>query len=160
LPVEFVSVTASAQPGTVTVSWTVVAEEDVRHYVVERSIDGKPFTTIGTVAYKAPTASTVEYSYLDIAPVAYKAYRIRQVDEDGSFTISPVAVVRINHSVTSLSLYPSPVQAASRIHLTAAAAQEGRNILIPPALQQLPAGTYLLSATIDRKLHAVLFIKQ
>lgn len=183
LPVEFVTVAAAAQANAIVVSWTVAAEQDVQHYVVERSADGGPYAAIGTVAYKIPTTSINEYRFVDKSLSGRKVYyRVRQVDMDGSFTLSKVVAVQMNPSVTTLSLYPNPVQAASRIHLTAAAAQDvtlritdlqgrvlvqqtipvqsGQNVWAPVAIQQLPAGTYMLSAMIDRKLYATKFIKQ
>jgi hypothetical protein len=150
--------------------------------VVERSADGGPFIQISVVAYKAPTGSQNEYRFIDKSASGQRmSYRIRQVDANGSYTLSNIVTVHVAPASTTLTLYPNPVQGASIVVLTAAAAQnvrllvtdaqgrmavqqtvrvqKGRNVLRAMALQPLPAGTYVLAALVDGTLREVKFIK-
>lgn len=182
LPVKFLSVTAVAKAVAIEVAWTVEKERNVLYYAVERSTDGVRFTQVGTVAYKATGASVNSYTFADsTASGQHVFYRVRQVDEDGRATLSAVVSVRAATSVTKLAIYPNPVQPGALVQLTATAAQhvtllvvdmqgrivlqqvvtvqKGQNRMLAPALQALPAGTYILTATIDGKRQQAPFVK-
>jgi hypothetical protein len=182
LPVTFLNVKAAMQGAAVAVSWSVSDEHNVLHYRVERSTDGSAFTQVGIVAYKAPTGSVNEYQFVDRGATGQRVqYRVRQVDTDGSVTLSPVVSIQRAAGETKLVLYPNPVQAASVVELTAMVAQQvqlvltdvqgnrlmqqmvpvqkGRTVVNTLALQQLPSGMYLLSGVIDGRLCSMSFIK-
>ena len=178
LPVKFISVAATMQAAGVAVVWTVAEEQEVRHYIVERSTDGGAFTPVGTVAYKAATTAINEYRFTDKTPSGLRLqYRIRQTDLDGSSMISKPVAVQTTGPVTALTLYPNPVQASSKIYITAAAAQRvvitvtdvqgrrvtswkttverGRTALHAETLQQLPSGMYVVTGTVDGIRHRI-----
>jgi hypothetical protein len=182
LPVTFLNVKAAMQGAAVAVSWSVSDEHNVLHYRVERSTDGSAFTQVGIVAYKAPTGSVNEYQFVDRGATGQRVqYRVRQVDTDGSVTLSPVVSIQRAAGETKLVLYPNPVQTASVVELTAMVAQQvqlvltdvrgnrlmqqmvpvqkGRTVVNTLALQQLPSGMYLLSGVIDGRLCGMSFIK-
>jgi len=114
LPVTFTGFDAHAVTDGVLLTWNVAMEANVKHYEVERSLDGRSFSKIGVAA----AANRNSYMYTDVqhkSGVAY--YRIRNVDHDGQYKYSTVIRVAIANSKTTelLSVYPSPAQEQATI---------------------------------------------
>ncbi|MBO2012784.1 T9SS type A sorting domain-containing protein [Hymenobacter negativus] len=111
LPVTLVDFTAQAEgPAAVRLRWATATELNNASFTVERSLDGRTFAGIGTVAGAGSATTHHDYTLLDMklpadAPVLY--YRLRQVDLDGTFGYSPVRVVTLGGPAT-LVLFPNP----------------------------------------------------
>ena len=112
LPVTLLSFTAARQPnGSVAINWSTAAEFNNDRFLVERSIDGRSFTTIATVAANTNAAITSNYSALDRVPVnGLNYYRLTQVDKDGKKTVYAVKIVNIKKLNSGISVYPNPVK--------------------------------------------------
>lgn len=81
------------QVGTM-LNWSTAYEEDNAVFIVERSDDGSTFTDIGKVDAAGTTTDIQEYNFLDIMANAERSfYRLKQVDEDGTFSYSEVVAV-------------------------------------------------------------------
>jgi choice-of-anchor B domain-containing protein len=95
-PVEWLSFEARAQEGRRTaLEWRTAREQQLSHYEVEHSLNGRQFEAVGKV-YPAGADSEEERQYRYLHPVAASGmhyYRIRQVDLDGSDSYSEVRVV-------------------------------------------------------------------
>lgn len=90
---RFNSFELGKEQNTVVLSWETVEEISSEYYYVERSNDGRSFTTIATIPSKAAEAASL-YNYRDKAPLQGKSYyRIRQVNKNGGTTFSPVRTV-------------------------------------------------------------------
>ena len=131
LPVELVAFVAEAQGQAARLSWSTASEKNSARFEVERSADGRRFGRIGEVAAQGSSTTAVAYSYLDreaaqVAGLVY--YRLRQVDQDGTFSYSPVRGVAFKQLVPAFDLYPNPAQAATTLDLT-----------------RVPAGTFHLT---------------
>jgi hypothetical protein len=167
LPVELTDFTAEYKAGTVAVAWHTASEKNSQHFDVERSLDGKLFERIGTVAAARTSSTPRAYTFTDQqlpagATVLY--YRLRQVDLDGTASYSMVRVVKpASATIPSyLSVYPNPTHDAVWVQLTGPAPATtymildvtGRVLLqrlVPLggtatrlALTGLPMGVYLL----------------
>ncbi|MCB2409370.1 LamG-like jellyroll fold domain-containing protein [Hymenobacter lucidus] len=164
LPVELTAFTATAEnPHTVRLAWTTASEKNSASFEVQRSTDGHTFRGIGTVAAAGTSSTRHTYEMLDHqlpagAPVLY--YRLRQVDIDGTATLSPVRAVSVSPAM--LSVYPNPVTATAtltgalpgaavqvldvrgRLVLTTVADAAGKALLVLPTA--LPAGVYVVRA--------------
>ncbi|MCX6352571.1 MAG: hypothetical protein NTX03_12050 [Bacteroidetes bacterium] len=109
LPVELISFTASLKNEvTAALVWNTASEIDNNHFDVERSIDGVTYVKVGEVAGHGTTNTENSYSYDDqfgnvVAPVLY--YRLKQVDNNGTSTYSPVAKVRTTERVDGLKVW-------------------------------------------------------
>ena len=101
LPVTFVSFTANRSEGTVQLDWNTSNEMNNGHFEVERSTNGSDWETIGSIA--AGTNSMADsYTFVDAnAPAAQTQYRIRQVDLDGNYAYSKVAMVAGTNSANA-----------------------------------------------------------
>jgi hypothetical protein len=105
LPVNFIGFEARKMNSNVQLTWKIAGEENVDRYEVERSEDGRSFTTIGTVARNGKDT----YTYLDGNPPATGYYRVRNVDNDGKFKYSTIARMVNGKSEIVLKAFPQPV---------------------------------------------------
>jgi hypothetical protein len=78
---------------------------------VERSADGHSFVTIGTVDGAGNSMSTLNYTFIDDAPLpGLSYYRLTQVDHDGTSTSSEVVAVTRPGNAADLSIWPNPAR--------------------------------------------------
>lgn len=108
LPVKLASFNAAATNNTVALNWNTASEENVHSFNVERSIDGKSFEAIASVAAKN-SANGAAYAYNDVLRAGVTYYRLKMVDKDGSFAFSKVVSVN-GKAVASIDVYPNPVR--------------------------------------------------
>lgn len=106
LPVKFSSFDAKAVNAGVALTWKVGTEQNVNGYEVERSADGRNFTSIGFVKANGQSA----YTYTDSKPLASGYYRIKSVDIDAKLGYSTVVSLKGGASSIVLKAFPSPVQ--------------------------------------------------
>lgn len=106
LPVNFIGFEAKKVNSSVQLTWKIAGEENVDRYEVERSEDGRTFTTIGTVARNGKDT----YNYFDGNPTSTGYYRVRNVDNDGKFKYSTIARMVNGKSDIVLKAFPQPVQ--------------------------------------------------
>lgn len=106
LPVRFSLFNAKKVNTGVAVLWNVDMEENVKVYEVQRSADGKNFSTIGTVDAIAQRA----YSFTDTKAINNAYYRIKSVDMDGKFMYSTIVNIKGDKSTVVVRAYPMPFQ--------------------------------------------------
>lgn len=109
VPVKWLSFTGEKlKNNTVKLNWEV-NEIDNHFYVVERSLDGEKFSTIGEVASSTAAGNNHSYSFIDSRPFASKNfYRIKQVDKNGSYSYSNIVIITMDESFGSWVVYPNP----------------------------------------------------
>ena len=76
------------------IEWTNATEKDVLHYEVERSSDGRNFTTVLTTNAKNNFGEKTDYSLVD--PIINNGtiyYRIKAVEFQGMSTYSSIVKV-------------------------------------------------------------------
>ncbi|MBP8822853.1 MAG: hypothetical protein KBH07_04350 [Flavobacteriales bacterium] len=114
LPIELLGFEAWARPGRVDLRWVTASEQDNRLFVVERSSDALAFGPVLEVPGAGNSNAPITYSEVDPDPLpGISYYRLRQVDLDGTATISPVvAVVFDGMDERSLVVFPNPAQGA------------------------------------------------
>lgn len=115
LPVTFVDFTAAKSGKKVLLQWKVTNEVNNDRYVVERSIDGKPYVKIGTVP--AASGTTNNYELFDGAPYLDRVnlYRITQIDKDGHMGYSGIRAVRFDE-ISAISISPNPASSSIRVY--------------------------------------------
>jgi len=109
LPVELTSFTAKASGTTVALNWETKTEVDNNGFEVERNATGT-WQKIGFVEGHGTANSPKYYSFSDANPLGSKIqYRLKQIDNDGSFEYSPVVEVEIAPvNYTLYQNYPNP----------------------------------------------------
>jgi hypothetical protein len=124
LPVELASFTAIASNNSTTLSWKTATETNNYGFEIERrtvesvSRGVVEWTKVGFVAGNGTSSSTHTYSYTDanVSSGTY-AYRLKQIDNDGSYKYSSEAEVTINLP-TSYAVgqnYPNPFNPTTTI---------------------------------------------
>ena len=111
LPVTLLEFTAIAEDKKVITNWNTAQEINLKHFIVEHSIDGIRFNAVGTVNAQGSGASTNSYEFVHNNPASgSNYYRLKQVDNDGSFTYSPVIRINFNAGSRPPIAYPNPVK--------------------------------------------------
>lgn len=123
LPIELLAFNATLNAEQDTeITWATASEENNEYFTIERSLDGKNFFTLDTIAGAGNSKEQLEYSYVDDAPVAgYNYYRLKQTDIDGkSETFDIVSVFNDNAApeLNIVSLGPNPYRDYFEINFT------------------------------------------
>ncbi|SHL85425.1 T9SS type A sorting domain-containing protein [Hymenobacter psychrotolerans] len=167
LPVELAAFEAKASGADALLTWITSSEKNNARFEIERSLNGSAFERIGSVQGQGTTSRRTSYRYLDggVGKLGLQVvyYRLRQVDNDESSSLSPVRVVAFSAGKGVVSLYPNPAPAQATLDLTALPAgiyqgeildltgRRVQTLILQGAISQelpltsLPAGTYLLS---------------
>jgi len=99
------------------VTWATASEQHSARFVVERATSPQAgFVAVGAVAAAGTSATTHQYVLRDAAAPTHTTsyYRLRQVDLDGTETLSPVAVLAaIDGGGAGFALYPNPAPAGA-----------------------------------------------
>lgn len=106
LPLTLVSFNAVKSNEGVLLHFTTSHEQNTASFEIERSADGVAFTAIGSLAASA----TAAYSFYDGRPLpSMNYYRLKMIDQDGSYTYSKTITIAFNKPV-SLTLFPNPAK--------------------------------------------------
>lgn len=125
LPVNFTGFYAKKVNSNVALTWNVAFEQNVAGYEVQRSSDGSNFTKIGFVnANQAPS-----YSFTDSKAIAVAYYRIKSIDNDGSYKYSSIVSLKGQQSDVVLKAFPMPVQNELTIQYSSANSNSRIDIL-------------------------------
>ena len=110
LPVELSEFEAVPESDRVYLKWQTESEINSSHFIVERSIDGIDFKEIESVDSEGSISASTRYFVKDNSPFhGLNYYRLKMVDNDGSYEYSPVEAVYLKDGVSAL-VYPNPVR--------------------------------------------------
>ncbi|WP_139925354.1 T9SS type A sorting domain-containing protein [Hymenobacter sp. DG01] len=173
LPVQLTSFTAAPVGSVVRCVWQTAAELNNARFVVERSATGQSFQAIGTVAGRGTANTSHHYQFTDATPLAgVNYYRLRQVDTDGTETLSDVAVVT-TAGASVAHVTPNPGVSKFRVVVPAGAGSEQGEVLnilgatvamVGPdghfELAGQPAGVYLVRVRTPQGVQTARVIKE
>jgi hypothetical protein len=127
LPVELVSFNASPKDNSVELKWTSATEANNYGFEIERKVLSNRETAnnwqkVGSLEGSGTSSSPHDYSFIDhnLAPGRY-AYRIRQINADGSFTYTKEVDLEVNLAPRVFALgqnYPNPFNPTTDIEFT------------------------------------------
>ncbi|MDE3247557.1 MAG: PQQ-dependent sugar dehydrogenase [Bacteroidota bacterium] len=184
LPVQLISFNANLVNDNTQLQWTTADAQNSQQFVIERSADGKNFSAIGTLPAKTGNG-VVSYAMADSniaragSSVVY--YRLKIVDNDGSFSYSRVVSVRLAKKAGRITVSPNPVNSSAVVVVNATVAESARwqisDISGKPvmartislvkgdnsftlSLGSLPAGSYYLKVTGNNISESVKLQKQ
>jgi len=149
-------------------SWKTANEINFKQYDVERSTDGRSFFKIGEVTANQSGL----YSFTDQQLTSNaNYYRLKLVNNDGSFTYSQVVLLKHNNTIVINTVKPNPFIGEVELQLSLTrkevvgillfdergrqvaskqvTAVAGSNTIKLPNLQQLSAGVYLLKVVTE-----------
>jgi hypothetical protein len=111
LPVDVTSFTGKKHSDAANeLTWITSAEKNVKDFILERSLDGNNFTSIG-VLHAKNKATGGTYSFMDNIPDMNQTYyyRLTSLDLNGAEKKSGLVVVeRKSYVFAPFSLYPNP----------------------------------------------------
>ena len=135
LPIRLLDFNGLQEPLRNLLFWTTDFEPPIQQFDVERSSDGRNFSTIGTV--RGSTNNNHRYTYIDNAPLPnINFYRLRIKEQNGEFSYSPVIVLK-NFSVEQFSVYPNPAKDQLMIYCYVTEPLFTRIILYHPSGQEV-----------------------
>ena len=116
MPVSLSTFQGNLNNGKVYLTWSSSYEANSSHFVIEKSIDGSSYKSIGQV--KSGSASR-QYSFIDnttLGKVNY--YRLQQIDYDGRAAYSRVLIIRNDVGTVAMNISPNPIVSSVNISLT------------------------------------------
>ncbi len=119
VPVELTRFTGEKKTESVLLEWETETEINNEYFVLERSTNGREFSTIAKVDGAINSFQNISYEFLDAKlPEAREIYyRLKQVDLDGAFTYSEVVVVENKVVEESFTIFPNPIEATDRLNV-------------------------------------------
>ncbi len=185
LPVSILNFKGSINDNKALLTWSTAAEFNNKGFEIERSKDGKIFTTIGFVKGTGTTTQRKDYAYTDVALNEVGAttgyYRLKQVDLDGKASYSNVIPLSLKN-ILEWKLYPNPIKDKLTVELNLTTdtkvniqviSKDGRMLLnvdkgmMPQGQQQLTfnmqkisSGSYFVRVKAGDKYYTQTIIKQ
>ncbi len=157
VPVELAYFELAQKEGIVTLRWRTESETNNYGFAVERAMASDSlFHQIGFVMGHGTTQMPRAYAYQDVPPPAVRLkYRLRQIDHDGTFSLSPeqeTIVTAMQPHAFQVSLYPNPAQETIQLQVALTHPEQVRftihNILQQTVYESdwsaLPAGVHVL----------------
>ncbi len=108
LPIELLSFDAQKEKSKATLQWSTASERNGSHFDVQRSKDGKTFTSIGQVKAVGNSFTLQRYEFNDENPLSgTNYYRLNAVDFDGSAKFSALKSVKLA-GINKAMIFPNP----------------------------------------------------
>lgn len=151
------------------IEWSTITERNVSHFEVEASIDGVTFDVIASTNAIGNSTTINNYSAIDYAPGELTYYRIKSVDNNGTFEYTNT--VNVKRFGKSFIVYPNPgneivnISSAKRIELVEIYTTEGK-VVLESELQridtsELVAGAYIIKVSfLNQEVETTLWMKR
>jgi hypothetical protein len=95
----------------VVLDWQTATEENTSHFILQKSMDGANYQSIGTVQAAGNSSTGKNYSLTDHSiPASTVYYRVVLIDADGRTMMSNIVSLTGKKSDQQLYVYPSPVK--------------------------------------------------
>ena len=187
LPVVLGRFVASKENNNAALFWTTASEINSDRFEIERSVDGRNFTTVGRVTASGNSQALKSYRFLDVDPLSGRKgiayYRLKMVDRDRTFAYSNVVSVDFGREMRAigLSLFPNPYQVdfnaiveidqadkgeilvydlqGKIMHSETRSFEAGENNVYINTLAALPVGVYVLEVKTNNHKQVIRFIK-
>lgn len=110
LPIRFSFFTAQKLTQAVSLKWQT-SQIASSYFIIERSSDGTLYDSIGIVSAATSNSLVNQYSYTDISPGrSTHFYRLKQVEQDGSFFYSAVVKVIDAGEASQFRILQNPIK--------------------------------------------------
>jgi hypothetical protein len=179
LPVSWLYVRAQLVNKQTFLTWGTIQEVDTKSFEIEHSMDGRNFIKIGEVTAAGNSSTAKNYLYNHTNPVnGFNYYRIKQIDNNGSFKYSEIVTILKKDNLTSVIVAPNPVkdilhivEPNNRFVLSAEVySLDGKRILqknintdvqvFSILVNNLPAAQYILKVNYKTESKSYRFVKE
>jgi len=110
LPVELIFFNASGNEKSVNLNWATSNEINNEKFIIESSIDGEIFSSIGEIQGAGTSTERHDYRFTHYTPSAgTNYYRLKQMDFDGTYEYSKVVAVEMKGN-DDIVIFPNPAQ--------------------------------------------------
>lgn len=118
VPLKLVSLSAVPQTdNTSSLYWNTANEINTNNFVIEQGSDGSRFSAVTSVAAKGK-ASNAYHAVVTDAKQSLVFYRLKIVDNDGSFSYSPIIKIDRRKNAAGFSVLTNPVKDLIILHCT------------------------------------------
>lgn len=122
LPVELTHFNAIADKNEIVLKWATAFEENNQGFEIQRSLSpANGFDAIGWIDGKGDAFEISRYEFLDYDVIKGESYyyRLKQIDQDGQYSFSPIreASIRDNHQI-NFSIAPNPARDFTTIYFS------------------------------------------
>lgn len=111
LPVSWASVQASCRATGTELNWATFSEQNNAYFEIRKSADLNHWDILARVEGAGNSNSLISYSYLDAEnETGIQYYQVMQVDYNGNYSHSPIAVAQCEKELMLLpaAVYPNP----------------------------------------------------
>jgi hypothetical protein len=110
LPLKWGSFNTQCISGQTKISWKTLQEQNTTVFVIQRSTDGRTWTTAGSVPAAGNSQSALSYSFTDPQSLGGNTYyQVYEQDFDGRRTFSPVLASECSQP-ENIKVYPIPAK--------------------------------------------------
>jgi len=172
LPITLTSFNGRYSDGVAILNWQTTQEFNSDHFELVKSNDGENFSHVANIKSAGFSGTVKNYSYQDNSPNSgsYVYYRLKQIDANGKFTLSPIVKLALEKN-TSILVYPNPFNsnftvsfsanktAVATLRLQSTSGQliftktisvnKGNNSILVNDLASLKAGIYYITIAND-----------
>ena len=184
LPIHLISFQGNMNKNNkVTLNWTVADNEIANNFEIERSFNGKDFTTVGVV-FASEKMGTENYLFYETTSGTDKVmYRLKMIDEHHEVNYSRILIFLLKSTNTNnIKIIGNPVNDKLTFSYTSPATQiidvkiydisgrvllnkkvnslEGSNVISLPLSSTFKAGMYVVEVNNGTELHSSKFVKQ
>ncbi len=126
----------------VELNWISSSEEQLLHYELQRSKDGYHFDRLALVESLGNSSAEQKYQAVDKAPLrGISYYRLKMVDEDGSFEYSELRSIVHQALADQVILYPNPLKRWTKLQVKTQLSEAFELIVYSAKGEQLGAFT-------------------
>ena len=123
---KLISFNTDSEGSMTRISWKVDENETGNYFEIERSSDGKNFSSISKI-YVQQGSGVKEYSTLDQSSSNDVYYRLKMVNKDLSVTYSKVLVLKTGNANADVQILNNP--ASSSLNITYQSGKESNNTI-------------------------------
>jgi len=184
LPIHLISFQGNMNKNNkVTLNWTVADNEIANNFEIERSFNGRDFTTVALV-FASEKMGTENYMYYETPTNNDKVmYRLKMIDKNHEISYSKILIFQSKSAITNnIKIIGNPVNNKLTFSYTTSATQvvdvkvydmtgrvvlnnkvnslEGSNMISLPLNSTFKAGMYVIEVNNGTELQSSKFVKQ